>query len=999
MGTPRTSPWHAENAYQAFISYSHGDRKWGTWLHRVLESYRPPRDLVGSPGRDGPVPRRLYPVFRDREELPTTADLSHSIQDALERSRTLIVICSPRSARSRWVNEEIRRFKQMGRSDRVLALIVDGEPNAGDKLEPGLAQCFPPALSHVVDADGNVTGQRVEPIAADLRPDRDGRRLACLKLVAGVLGIEFARLHRRDQRRRRIRRLQLGTLAALIVATVAGIWTVGERERERLRDAAFREESRLLADIAREQADDGRTKAAIRVALSALPLTGASVGRPYVRATHSALRYALGQHLLERELTHPANVTRVAFSPDGRWLATGSADRHVRIWALPGGLLEHTLGPQSDVIGSLRFSDDGERLLAVGGKAHVWSVASGQAIAVLGQGLERNVLSADFVDAGGSQVLTGDTGSVPRLWSVDSGSMLTGYPRQHYEPNPIAGFVQINIQIARHTYEIWGETCHLRLLPGSRRFVTAPCAFSGFMRTWTLDGQDPLATSTLPVNVPVFGEFDVSPDGARVAAVHGRSVLLLNALDLSVLARLPAQDASVGQVAFSPDGRRLASASEDGSMAIVNAVTGEPIANLAKLDGPVSRIAFSPRGLLVAAGTRYGAVRVFRADSAQPLVELHGHRQQIQDLAFSADGRRLASASREGRVRVWNTAALLPGQSFTLADSHFAVTPKSFRRLVGISDNGRFALVREDALRVWDVGSGRLVGTIDDDRLDTQVMTGAGMPADDGRHVLLANQLWQLESAELVHELPVSDPFAMLDRYHLHGGGQWVVRLAKDGRHALVRTDGSAPPIELEVSDAWAAAPIETLQTHVSEDMRAFVLWSGSEPGFVSWYALDSGKHLGTVGAEIVTVTGSGRAVVVERGVARVFDATGQPVGAPVTVVRMPGRWRSSPRPAPGGRHSWVKTRRRCSIPVTPGSPRVSPDVPSASAWTDRVSCCSFPMRCGCARFAAATASTRSRWRRPVAACTAGSERPAPPSSSRRTRDRPSSMTLRAAGG
>jgi hypothetical protein len=94
--------------YWAFLSYSHTDKKWGDWLHKALETYRVPRRLVGKDSRDGKIPEQLFPIFRDREELPVSADLGANINEALERSRYLIVICSPRSAQSRWVGEEIK---------------------------------------------------------------------------------------------------------------------------------------------------------------------------------------------------------------------------------------------------------------------------------------------------------------------------------------------------------------------------------------------------------------------------------------------------------------------------------------------------------------------------------------------------------------------------------------------------------------------------------------------------------------------------------------------------------------------------------------------------------------------------------------------------------------------------------------------------------------------------------------------------------------------------
>src|ERR1041384_6232990 len=131
--------------YWAFISYSHSDEDWARWLHRKLETFRVPRRLVGKEGRDGPIPQRAYPIFRDRDELPGSAKLTDNIEDALRRSRYLIVICSPNAVVSKWVDQEIRIFKSLGREDRVLSIIIDGEPNAALKPQLGMQECFPDA--------------------------------------------------------------------------------------------------------------------------------------------------------------------------------------------------------------------------------------------------------------------------------------------------------------------------------------------------------------------------------------------------------------------------------------------------------------------------------------------------------------------------------------------------------------------------------------------------------------------------------------------------------------------------------------------------------------------------------------------------------------------------------------------------------------------------------------------------------------------------------------
>jgi hypothetical protein len=204
--------------YKAFISYSHKDEKAAHRLHRALERYRVPKPLVGKPGPVAPIERRLFPIFRDRDEFGSSADLTTAVRVALERSDFQIVVCSPAAAASRWVNEEILAFKRMGRADRVIALIVAGEPNAeAAGVDPAL-ECFPSALRFKLDAGGALTDGRVEPLAADLRPKKDGHRGSLLKIISGLLGVRLDALRRRDtaQRRRRL----VASLAAFFLAVV-----------------------------------------------------------------------------------------------------------------------------------------------------------------------------------------------------------------------------------------------------------------------------------------------------------------------------------------------------------------------------------------------------------------------------------------------------------------------------------------------------------------------------------------------------------------------------------------------------------------------------------------------------------------------------------------------------------------------------------------------------------------------------------------------------------
>jgi len=200
-----------EFRYRAYISYSHTDERWAAWLQRALESYRVPARLASRPGAE-PLPRRIAPVFRDREDLSSAHSLTESLVSALRDSESLILVCSPSAAASHWVNEEVRQFQALGRSDRIFCMIVDGDPAAVS----GAGGCFPPALF-----DG-VQDAIAEPLAADPRAFADGKTLAKLKLIAGLLGVRLDELRQRDLKRRR--RWQIaGSLTIVAAVALAGV--------------------------------------------------------------------------------------------------------------------------------------------------------------------------------------------------------------------------------------------------------------------------------------------------------------------------------------------------------------------------------------------------------------------------------------------------------------------------------------------------------------------------------------------------------------------------------------------------------------------------------------------------------------------------------------------------------------------------------------------------------------------------------------------------------
>lgn len=180
--------------YAGFISYAHADEAVAARLHRALETYKIPKGHTGT----------LSPIFRDTTELTAHHSLSDQIRNAVTGSRVLIVLCSPAAKLSHWVNEEIRLFREIHGEAAILCVLADGTPDTA----------FPPAL---------LEGGR-EPLAANLGSSKESFRLGVTQIAAAMLGVGLDTLIQRDTRRKR-RRLQAVTAAALMFSTAMGVTT------------------------------------------------------------------------------------------------------------------------------------------------------------------------------------------------------------------------------------------------------------------------------------------------------------------------------------------------------------------------------------------------------------------------------------------------------------------------------------------------------------------------------------------------------------------------------------------------------------------------------------------------------------------------------------------------------------------------------------------------------------------------------------------------------
>lgn len=389
----------SDAGYMAFISYSHSDnrdngRKWADWLHQTLETYEIPADLVGRPNQaNQPIPRQIYPVFQDEKELSASADLSTALRAALARSRHLVFLSSPRSAASPYVIQELRYFKQLGRGERITALILAGEPEHGEQQRP--LQCFPEVLRYRVDAEGRIdTACPEEPLAADVRlpggpeqgfttPEayrryllaqgqrgkreidssvrqyRERLELAKLKIIAAILQVPLGELTKRNQayqleKMRRKNRIIKGVAAAIgllaVAAALAGLFAWDQRNQAR----GMLAKSLYLSGIGQMQRGQLGDTAAYMAAATRLGGQAAAM---------------FGQSLMLQSQTDtplPQLGSGVIFSDDARLLAgvsaTSNSSEQIELWDVAQKkLLRSVTVPEQGKTPIIRF-DGADRL-------------------------------------------------------------------------------------------------------------------------------------------------------------------------------------------------------------------------------------------------------------------------------------------------------------------------------------------------------------------------------------------------------------------------------------------------------------------------------------------------------------------------------------------------------------------------------------------------------------------------------------------------------------
>ncbi len=231
----------AEKRYKAFISYSRKDEKFVKKLHIKLEDYKIPKELYD---KYSTLPEKLSPIFRDIEQLKSGDILSSEILNKLHNSENLIVICSPNSAKSKWVNKEIIDFKIKNGESRIFPIIINGIPNSNDENE-----CFPKALRYEIDEQGNLTDTKSDILASNIIKNADGKEFAEIKLISGLLRVENDELWNFEEKRNKKKRMIWGTVWSVIFLMMAGLTISSWIQRDRAVENEIKAKSELFNNI------------------------------------------------------------------------------------------------------------------------------------------------------------------------------------------------------------------------------------------------------------------------------------------------------------------------------------------------------------------------------------------------------------------------------------------------------------------------------------------------------------------------------------------------------------------------------------------------------------------------------------------------------------------------------------------------------------------------------------------------------------------------------
>ncbi len=346
--TPNNNP-----PYFAFISYKSEDEKWAKWLQKKLEGYGFPIALR----KEKPsLPAKIKPIFRDKSDL-SGGNLKNEIEKGLRESKYLIVICSPKSAKSPWVSKEVEYFIDNNRQQHIIPFIIKGIPNSKNPKD----ECFPVGLRRL-SGEHEILGININDM---------GREAAAVKVIARMFDVRFDTLWQRHERARRRRNLIYATLAVIgiILAIIMGyLYNKAEKQTQLAilhNQRAERQKDNVIAQFANQLLSSNSHVAS----LLALDLLRKDINN--VEAETVLRKSSIIENLILHG--HEKAVNSVSFDPyNSSKLISASNDSTIKIWDLTQSKCIKTFRFDSPIL-SVCYIPNSHNVLCVSEKGNCYT--------------------------------------------------------------------------------------------------------------------------------------------------------------------------------------------------------------------------------------------------------------------------------------------------------------------------------------------------------------------------------------------------------------------------------------------------------------------------------------------------------------------------------------------------------------------------------------------------------------------------------------------------